>query len=92
MKDNAVIDPSRLVDWAAAQLVASRLGPRTQGLVAGRDIAELVDWLPWAAETSRVRAPAVADMYDELASLVGFALPPAQGGVDRHGDVLGGAG
>jgi hypothetical protein len=94
MKDNPVVDQvavSGLVDWAAAEVAASRLGPHTQRLVVVRNVDALAVWLPRAAETSRNRAPTVADLYDELASLVGFAMRPTVSDVDRHGDVLGGA-
>jgi hypothetical protein len=57
------------IDWATVDRLVQGLGPRTRGLVAVRNVVGLRAWLPAAAEMSR--APQLAEMYVELARLVG---------------------
>jgi hypothetical protein len=75
------------VDWAAADVLALRCGPRTRRLVWTRNVEELAAWLPLAVRSTYRRSPREAARYACLAVLVGLASPPA-GDVDHQGVVV----
>jgi hypothetical protein len=70
--------------WTAVEELAERLGPRTQGLVAARNVVGLRCWLAYAAPAIERRSPELAALYATMLELIAPSL--AIGDVDRYGN------
>jgi hypothetical protein len=64
------LEAPAVIDWAAVEAIAKKLGPRTRGLVRVRTVVGLRAWLAYAVTADRNWPAEVAALYEELFALV----------------------